>query len=702
MKRFSFFSKTAFCFLLFTSLLFSQSNSIELQDGGGVLISSHESVQSAYNAIPATITQAYIIEIQSSYTGSTETYPIIFSNRIGSSAANTIKIMPASGNTGEVISGTASGSGGVPIILFDNCEFVILDGRPGGAGADPDLKIQNFSTAGNSYTIELTNGASNNIVRYVNTINGSAGTAGGRNIAIDATPSASNSNNLITNCIIDGGRSAIGLISTGTGAMPNDKNSIVNCVIKNFGYAGIWFLGVSSNTTVSGCEIFQETSSTSTIMSGISINSSASGGNNIFEGNKIYNIRSTSSATGFSPRGITVASAAAGSTLRIVNNFISLPENNNNGATAYGIYLAGSSDYNVDLLYNTIFIGGIHTGGTSGNVVTAGIYKVSTSDTAFYTQKNNICVNIRSGGNSGVFHVGSFIGNAAGTPDIDYNNYYASGDPGSYSAGWLTTVYNDLAQYKTAASPHEQNSVFHPVNFVSSTDLHLTGSSVGDVTLTGTPLGDVTTDIDGQTRHASTPYMGADEGDIPLPVELAGFTASVDINNVTLHWTTVSEQNNLGFDIERAYADAEWEKAGFVPGKGTTTEISSYQFVDENLSAGKYNYRIKQIDFNGSYSYYNLENEVEVNIPLEFDLAQNFPNPFNPTTLIKYSIASPVNVVLKVYDVLGKEAAVLVNERKEAGSYEIEFSAKSFGSGVYFYTIEAGNYKSAKKMMILK
>ncbi len=194
-------------------------------------------------------------------------------------------------------------------------------------------------------------------------------------------------------------------------------------------------------------------------------------------------------------------------------------------------------------------------------------------------------------------------------------------------------------------------------------------------------------------------------------MELISFNSSLTNNNVTLIWTTATETNNHGFQIERRKTQdersEEWENVGFVNGNGTTTEPQSYSFNDENLSAGKHQYRLKQIDFDGTFEYSNTI-EVEINSPTKFSLEQNYPNPFNPSTSIQYAIGSRQFVALKVYDVLGKEIATLVNEEKPEGSYEVEFNsvetlhATSLPSGVYFYQLRAGDFVETKKMILLK
>ncbi|MFO7524848.1 MAG: T9SS type A sorting domain-containing protein, partial [Ignavibacteriaceae bacterium] len=188
-----------------------------------------------------------------------------------------------------------------------------------------------------------------------------------------------------------------------------------------------------------------------------------------------------------------------------------------------------------------------------------------------------------------------------------------------------------------------------------------------------------------------------------IPVELSSFTANANVNSVTLNWSTSSELNNRGFEIERF--SGSWEKIGFVEGYGTTTEIQSYSFIDDltlnhsltpNLS-----YRLKQIDFDGTFQY-SPTVEVEIGIPEQFALFQNYPNPFNPSTIIKFTIPSSSFVNLTVYDILGKEVSRLVNEVMPAGNYEIKFDASKLSSGIHYYKLSAGDYSMTKKMILLR
>jgi len=191
-----------------------------------------------------------------------------------------------------------------------------------------------------------------------------------------------------------------------------------------------------------------------------------------------------------------------------------------------------------------------------------------------------------------------------------------------------------------------------------------------------------------------------------LPVELESFTSFVNENNVNLIWRVASEINNSGYDIERSNVKGktsnEWLKIGSVAGKGSTTNTQQYSFTDKNLSSGKYKYRLKQIDFNGNFEYFELTNEVNIGIPVRFNLSQNYPNPFNPVTTINYDLPNDGIVTIKVYDIIGREVKTFVSEMKTAGYYKLQFNVSDFASGAYFYRMNAGDFVAVKKFVVLK
>jgi PKD repeat protein len=195
---------------------------------------------------------------------------------------------------------------------------------------------------------------------------------------------------------------------------------------------------------------------------------------------------------------------------------------------------------------------------------------------------------------------------------------------------------------------------------------------------------------------------------VPLPVQLAAFTSLVDTKKIILNWTTTTETNNKGFSVERKNKNSDnWVNAAFINGNGTTSQPHNYSYTDIGLASGTYSYRLKQTDYNGNYSYHNLSSEVTIGVPKTFALGQNYPNPFNPSTKIDFELPIDAKISIKIYDMSGREVAMLLNnETRTAGYYTTLFNANSLSSGVYFYTIKAegngNNFVSTKKMVLIK
>jgi len=198
----------------------------------------------------------------------------------------------------------------------------------------------------------------------------------------------------------------------------------------------------------------------------------------------------------------------------------------------------------------------------------------------------------------------------------------------------------------------------------------------------------------------------------PVPVELNSFEASVNDGNVVLEWKTETEKNNSGFEVERqseggtGHDGKVWQSIGFVQGAGTSARPHSYSFTDELTGVdfpgeGSYSYRLKQIDLDGSY-HYSTTVEVNLYAPSGYSLEQNYPNPFNPVTKIRFSIPKEVQVNLSIYNILGDRVKVLKNEMMKPGYYEFGFNASALASGIYLYTINAGDFVQTKKMILLK
>lgn len=189
----------------------------------------------------------------------------------------------------------------------------------------------------------------------------------------------------------------------------------------------------------------------------------------------------------------------------------------------------------------------------------------------------------------------------------------------------------------------------------------------------------------------------------PVPVELISFAGEYYDGVVNLSWATATELNNSGFEVERKSEPDDWEKVTFIQGNGTTTETKYYSYSDimNEYSSTKLIYRLKQIDFDGS-TQYSSEIEIDIAIPNKFNLEQNFPNPFNPSTTIKFALPQKSNVTITVYNSIGEEVQVLLNNFMDAGYHQVNFNTSGLASGIYFYTLKAGNFIQTKKMILLK
>ena len=216
----------------------------------------------------------------------------------------------------------------------------------------------------------------------------------------------------------------------------------------------------------------------------------------------------------------------------------------------------------------------------------------------------------------------------------------------------------------------------------------------------------------GYTWNA-TSHFAIEDNTSPLPVDICSFTDNVLSRDINLSWTTCQEVNNRGFNVERrALLDAnsnrysDWVSLAFVPGNGTSNEQHNYTYSDKKLFTGKYEYRLKQMDFNSNSEYYDLNKLVEIGKPNNADVSQNYPNPSNPKSKIDFQIPFDSKVSLKVYDELGKEVAVILDESKVAGFYTAEFDGSNLASGVYFYRIIADGsgqkFTKTMKMILVK
>jgi hypothetical protein len=188
-----------------------------------------------------------------------------------------------------------------------------------------------------------------------------------------------------------------------------------------------------------------------------------------------------------------------------------------------------------------------------------------------------------------------------------------------------------------------------------------------------------------------------------LPVELTTFSAARSGRGVILAWATATEVSNYGFEVERSAAGGkQWQKIGFVEGSGTTNTPHEYSYSDRTASGESYSYRLKQIDRDGKFSYSQTVDAPVNNLPSEFRLYQNFPNPFNPSTVIGFDIPRDAYTRLVVYDMLGRRVAELADGMMAAGHYTAVFNASQLSGGIYLYRLEAGTDTQVRPMLLVK
>ena len=507
--------------------------------------------------------------------------------------------------------------------------------------------------------------------------------------AIEVAPnSITIENNIITSVASSSGQ---GINTTSSGTLTTAKTTglvVKNNIISAQGRGG-WFYYINGGEFNGNEFKINQLGNANTVNYGLWTSTGATGTFTICN-NKFTQV-TTKEATATGTLGIRALSLGSGCTYNIYNN------------TFAGMDRKNVATSTVNLSY--IFFGG--TGTIYNNTFympaltspsTPGYYNAIQLSSANPAIKNNIFISNEDA-------VANAFYSAISTAAIDNNIFYLRA--GNTNARIVST-YATLVDYQTAQPTKDINSKSANVNFIDAAagDLHLTGSSLGDATnLIGeTGLG-ITTDIDGETRSETFPYKGADENLANLlPVELTSFNSAVHGKEVNLTWKTATEVNSYGFEIQKSEVRSQnggWEKVGFVQASGNSNSPREYTFSDNNLQEGKYQYRLKMIDNDGTFEYSNII-EAEIIAPKEFTLSQNYPNPFNPVTTINYSLPIDSKVMLVVYSINGEKVAELVNEMQTAGSYNIPFSATGLASGTYLYRLQAGAFVQTKKMIILK
>lgn len=512
-----------------------------------------------------------------------------------------------------------------------------------------------------------------------------------------------------------GGDRAFGIIvSSGTGIV---KNNVVRDIKSNstgtasgvtsFFPAGIVFAptattgNILDSNRVYNIQHTNNTSGAYTI-AGFVISIPTAATDAIVQRNRVHTITTVATGVGLNSSRVWGMLILAG-TANYINNMVTVGETVSNDARISGITDTSASGTN-GFYYNTVVISGSHSGSGTNNSYS--FRRPVTVTPSTDNLRNNILVNTRTGG-TGNYHFAIGVSSATGwtATSSNYNNLYSSN---SASIGEWVSVLKDFTEWKNS-SAGDNNSVTRATQFLSPTDLHLGGASVGDLNLIGTPIISISDkDIDNESRSATFPYMGADEASIPLPVELVNFSGKAKSRNVNLTWETKTETDNSGFEIERKDKNGDWKKIGFVEGFGSSNSPKYYTYEDKKLSSGKHNYRLKQIDNDGTTSYSD-EVEVTIDVPTEFALSQNYPNPFNPSTKVDYQLAMDAKVTIELYSITGERVATLLSQELEAGYYSMMIDSYTHGmaSGIYIYRMIATDalgksFVSTKKLSLIK
>lgn len=669
--------------LVFNNVI-AQPNSVSLKNGSGTLLAQYNSIAAAYSAISTPLTDAYFIEMTTSYTAANETFPLVFSVKAGASATNRITIRPEIGATISITTSTSGGN----VFTLDDADYITIDGRPGGVGNTRNLTITNTATSANSNTIQLINGACNNIITYCNVNNSSTSTAG-RGIALGVSTSniTGNSDNLVSYCLINGGRYAVN--SVGTAANPNTRNKFFACSVTNGVFAGIWIQAGSSKVTIDSCQIYH-TAAVNDGTYGILFDSESDTA--IITKCNIYNLNSGTNTT--IAKGIVIRSSLATNFVDINNCFINLPLSDNCIAVS-GIEISASSatiTTHARIVYNTIRIAGnLTSGGTSGNVVSAAIHRLGANASHNLEVRNNILVNERTGGNTGVQHLALAFVTTGGTYNLSNNTLNSSA--GTY-ARYGSTVYNDIVSYQTGIPSGDPNANNFAISFVSSTDLHLSPSLPASSDLIAMPITNINNDIDLQERSASLPYRGADERlNMPLPLSKINVAVNYSNNQVLVKW--FSNYSNVSkYEIERSLNGTTFN----IIGSNIATNNTNYSFTDQSnfTNTKTVYYRVKLITKEGQIIYSNivllklLEKDTYINV---------YPNPFTNYLQINITVENSSIIEYKLVNSLG---VTVISERKtiSAGNNSFNFSIPNYlQPGNYNFVLIKGNNMNSFKLL---
>lgn len=642
-----------------------------------------------------------------------ETFPIVISEYMGASAVNTLTIKPDVGV--DVIIRDSSATA---VINLNGADYVTIDGSNNGSSSR-NLTIVNRSVSTSSAVIWAHNTSSGDSVTH-NTISNviisgdnSSTTLfgigfGGTNIG-NARLGHNNNSNTIKNCRIS--KVQCGIYSQGTSAaMKNQdtkiENNELNAVApENIGVSGIK-VGFENNIRVSSNKIANVASGST--VTGINLGVSSVSAytptgnevtNAVVSNNEVGPVINTGTGTAI---GIAVCAASSGISTFTNNTVSSVKSNSTAGNFCAGIYLGGGAGSNSRVYFNSVSLTDAVTRTTPG----AYAIVIGGNDPVI-DLTNNIFSNTQTTSGTGNSYAIGYASSAFTNLIADHNLYYTAGSHaqlavtggiGNNAAG---TIRADLAALRSATA-RDVNSKSVAVNFASATDLHLTGTSNGDFNLIATPIAGLTTDMDGDIRNTRYPYMGADEASIPLPVKMLTLTAVKTENNVLVSWTTASETNNSGFDVERSVDGKSYTKVGFVKGAGNSNRLNGYNLEDAQAfiiaNSNVLYYRLKQLDVDGNFSYTNAVVVTDASNPVQAE-PLIYPNPFKSEVQVKLYSNRAETATITITDISGKVILSQENSLKEGDQIIGLTGAEILNSGIYLVRISQGEQVIVRKLV---
>jgi hypothetical protein len=525
--------------------------------------------------------------------------------------------------------------------------------------------IQNINLSGpstGSYTgIEVLGGLSsvrNNTIGHPTTANSIQTALLGTiiNIWLNGTSVvATVSNNTIANITSTGNTTAVGCNGIRiTSANTNYPLNVSNNIIRNFAatnptvstttpsMAGIVsvYAGIQHNISGNIIADISNNGNAATSVIGINISNTSAAGS--ISRNTIYGLNNMSATATAQVVGIHLDADLA---FTVVNNMVALGYNVDSLAILSGI-MDKSTAINNQYYYNTVKISGSPL---SPSATLSHAFRRTTQAASII--RNNIFNNSRTAGTA---HYA--IANVFTTPSTGWvanNNIFSSANVNQM--GIWNAAESNLAGWKTN-SLFDSNSVVYTVNVVSTTDLHVAGSSIGNAIMAGRPIAGFTTDFDGQTRSATFPYIGADENTAPVPVKLLQFDAKIVRNDVLLTWTTASENNNYGFEVERSSDGITFESTGFVKGAGNSDTKIGYTLTDADafakVSSTVLYYRLKQIDHDGTSALSKIVSVSQENATTASFTV--FPNPIADVCSVSFTATNAASIPVIITDIQGR------------------------------------------------